>query len=330
MSLKRVESSLEEIQRDLEPVLLRSIQRCEERKLWPILNYCIESKAAFDRALLVRAGCEALGSDWRVILPAMAAVELMDFSVIAIDDILDEAPRRMERATLHTKWDTKIAIVAAAILKSIAANSLVEAAEKSKLSNLRTRRLLTLLENTHRQIYVGQYLDIAYQNIDISKITEEMYLRMIRLTTGIQISACIRIGALLAGGNKRQLSLLGEYGSYTGMIFQIRDDLIDYMEEENLTHKTPFLDLCQRKRRLPLILAYHKSPEIVARILRKRSMGKKDRDIVLGLIISSAVIDPIKQLVNELRSKAIQCLEDVAYPGAKGLLKEIIALGSDL
>jgi len=82
------------------------------------------------------------------------------------------------------------------------------------------------------------------------------YLKMISLTTGSQFAGFFRIGGIIGGADFSELTLLGEIGMRLGTLGQIRDDLIDYLPDEEEIWKTPLLDFKTNKRRLPLIIGW--------------------------------------------------------------------------
>ena len=322
-------NTFKDIEEHLTPILEISIHDYSISDIIPTLSYCIKSKEHYDRALFVRLGCEAVGGDWKNTLEAMASVELMDYSVIVIDDILDKAPRRMGRATVYKKYRTDYAIISAAILKSISSIMLLKSTEINNLNASRTRKISSILEQAHSKLYFGQYLDVNYQNLPLSHMTEEMYLEMIKLTTGIQISSCCRIGAILGGGQERQIDRVGNYGLQMGMAYQVKDDLIDYINEETISHKTPFLDLKQKKRRLPLLYAYRIDPHTIDSILKKK-IDHEEQEAILELIGSEDVIEPIRNLLSGFAAEALTDLDDWCSLNCSELLEKVVLLGTEI
>lgn len=326
-NMNTLDKIIEETQSILRPLIKKYIKRSEKTALKAILQECIKAKESYDRALFVRLGCEAVGGNWQKVLHAMAAVELTDFSVLAIDDILDEAPRRMGMLAIHKRYGEKIDIIVASILKSIATEALVESARQNQLNSHKLTKVILLLEHAHRQIYVGQYLDIYYEGLEFEQVTNDMYLEMIKYTTGIQISACIQIGAILGGGKEEEVNALRDYGLYIGMLFQIRDDLIDYIDNEELIRKIPFLDFQQRKKRWPILFAYQNNPKKVQKLLSLHSIPK---DEIQNYINQNTIINRIKKIVNKLANNASMGLEFIKVKKIKSLLEEIVNLATDI
>lgn len=141
---------IEETQDFLSPNIASFIRNIEKGDMLPMLSEAVTAKKAYDRALMVRLGCEAVGGNWKDALYPMLAVELMDFSVIVVDDILDESPRRREDFTVQKKWGLKNAVIVASILKSMSIQAAL-----SMDNNIKIRDLINILEQVHREIYIG-------------------------------------------------------------------------------------------------------------------------------------------------------------------------------
>jgi geranylgeranyl pyrophosphate synthase len=327
---KLLDDIIKETQFALTPVLENYINNVDNSHLIEILSYCLKAKESYDRALFVRLAMESVDSDWHKAVHAMAAVELMDFSVLAIDDILDESSRRMMNPTVFKKWGEKYAIIAASILKSIAVEALIQAGKENNLKKFELTRLVTVLEQAHKQIYIGQYRDITYEKYDLGRVTLKMYLNMIRHTTGTQLSASSLMGGILGFGNQEEINALKTYGMCVGMIFQVRDDLIDYLNEEPLTGKPPFVDLERKKKRLPLLIARRVYGKDVEKLFEKLSTNPSIRDEIIQKVTSKKVVRLIKQVQSPLASKALTAIESLKSGAPLRALREIIELGTDI
>lgn len=327
-------SIIEETQVFLLPAISASVGRIEKDDIFPMLSLATTAKKVYDRALMVRLGCEAVGGTWRDSLHAMVAVELMDFSVIVIDDILDESPRRRQELTIQKRWGTKKAIIVASILKSMATHAALSVGDGIVTSG-RIKDIIDIFEQVHREIYIGQYLDIKYESFDFNQVDEKNYLEMIQYTTGIQISGCCRMGGIIGGGDDKDIAALGNYGLYTGTIFQIRDDLIDYIDAENDTWKTPFLDFTRKKKRLPLLIAMKNSTKsekmILQSLFNKKRLNSKDKGNLLQIIAKKENEDNIRKIIDELKSKAWASIKNKNLNvSTKAIFKELLELGCNV
>jgi geranylgeranyl pyrophosphate synthase len=295
--------------------------------LRPLLRDCTSLKAIYDRALVARLSCETVGGDWTNCLPAFAALELVDCAVIAADDILDEGIRRLGKPSLHMKWGLKRALVGIEVAKSLGM-VLLEESPGGKL-------IRTVYERMYQEIYAGQYLDLVYESADISIVTPDDALRIVRLTTGSQVAACCEIGALLGDSDRFKAKNLYFFGLYAGTLLQIRDDVIDYLDDEKAIGKIPFSDFRLSKKKLPLVLAWNmaneKEREEIAQFLQQASeLTKEQKRRIIELITRDKVVTAIEGYMRNLKNKAERYLYKLPQNQSRQLLHYILELGTDL
>ncbi len=329
-ALKRI---IDETQHSLTPKISTLIQTIGKDDISLMLCEAVTAKKAYDRALMVRLACEAVGGKWTDAICAMTAVELMDFSVIVIDDILDESPRRKNELSVQNKWGIKNAIIAASVLKSFATQALLSNGSITTVNKLKD--VVITFEQIHHEIYVGQFLDIKYEGLDFRRVDVKSYLEMIQYTTGSQISGCCKIGGIIGGGRDEDISSLGRYGLYTGTIFQIRDDLIDYIDSESDTWKTPFLDFKRKKKRLPLLLGMRNSSKgervFLQSLFNKRTLNQKEKEKLLQIITKKKNVNVIKKNISTLKNKAWTSVRARNFnPLIKSILRDLLELGCNV
>jgi geranylgeranyl pyrophosphate synthase len=295
-----------------------------------MMKDCVDVKDSYDRALFVRLSNESVGGDWHKIIGALAAVELTDLSVIMTDDVLDESPRRMGRPTFHKKWGIKNAIIVSSILKSIASEELIRTAIENHLSSNKLCEALYVFEQAHKRIYIGQYTDLMYEDFYLNEVSSRKYLEMIRDTTGSQISACCAIGGIMGQGSDSEVNALKDFGLYAGLIFQIRDDLIDYIDDEFTTGKPPFGDFVRRKKRLPLIIAYKNHKNKLIKILANKNNVINCKKEIVELITSQKSLHAIRRILIELGEKALSRLKYLENKNSVRLLGELLRTGMDV
>jgi geranylgeranyl pyrophosphate synthase len=268
-----------------------------------------------------------VGGDWTNHLPAFAALELVDCAVIAADDILDEGIRRLGKPSLHMKWGLKRALVGIEVAKSLGM-VLLEESSRGKL-------VQTVYEQMYQDIYAGQYLDLVYESADISTVTPDDALRIVRLTTGSQVAACCEIGALLGSSDSSKAKDLRLFGLYAGTLLQIRDDVIDYYDDEKAIGKIPFTDFRLSKKKLPLVLAWNvaneKEREEIMQFLQQASeLTKEQKRRIVELITRDEVVTVIEGYMRNLKNKAERHLYKLPQNQSRQLLHYILELGTDL
>ena len=237
------------------------------------------------------------------------ALELQDISILLIDDVLDGAERRATLEAHHHKWGFGGTAITASFIDAMSRNLVLQ----SRLQAEDIRRVLTEMEQIQLAVYEGQYIDLFYQTAPIDSISTDDYLRMVSKTTGAQFAGCFRIGAYLSHMEDGLIGRLGEIGMNFGIIGQIRDDLIDYLQDEVATWKTPMLDFRTFKKRIPLLVAWQHATQDerkeIQRLAGKQPLDGDDILHLLSLIMKPDCLAVIEQLVRQLELEARERLE---------------------
>ena len=255
------------------------------------------------------------------------SLDVLDFSILLVDDILDGAERRGNRPAHHKKWGMEKTLSVAMYLRDLSSNMVIKSSENEKIK----LRVLKEMGNFHTKIYEGQFLDVGYEDKDIEEITEKDYLDMVALTTGYQIAGCFKIGGVLAYIDEDTVSILGEIGLRFGMAGQIRDDLIDYILDEEYTWKTPLLDFKKNKKRIPMIIAWKNATDEeknkILKLQKKDNLEDSDYIKILSIIMKPENLREIKLMIKKLEDEAMKLTKDSSLsPEGLGLLIMLFSL----
>jgi geranylgeranyl diphosphate synthase type II len=173
---------------------------------------------------------------------AAMSIELFhNFSLIH-DDIMDEAPFRRGKETVHTKWNNHIAILSGDVLLVKAYESLAKC-EAKYLPDL-----LNLFNKTAAEVCEGQQMDMDFETRE--SVSEEEYIEMIRLKTSVLLGCAIQFGGIVSDLNKNMQKALYDFGQYIGIAFQIKDDLLDLYGESKKVGKQIGGDVLSDKKTL--------------------------------------------------------------------------------
>lgn len=326
---KLFEQSLKETDNLIFPILKKLIHQNIDKSIWSELEYSLINKAHFDRAFFVKIGCESVDGDFCKVLPAMASVEFRYASGTAIDDVFDANDERMGKASMPIKYGQNPALSLAAILKSLSSISLLS---NFKDLNIDPESFIDINikdEYTHYQVYLGQLADLKSENLEIDEITDSFYLDMIKNSTGVDAGYCFELGCVLGGGSKEQQKSLYEFGVALGSAMQVRDDLLDYVNNRALINKEPFRDFETKKKRLPIIIAYRfgnkNDKETIQYLLKKEKLNEDDKIKLSSLISDDFVLGYINKLKKELLQTAISSFHKVnATKNSKVIIDQII------
>jgi len=301
----------------------------------PLLEYALSSTApGSDRALLVRLACQLEKGTIKDALPGMAAWELLNTNLLVTDDFFDERKtKRMGKIPISEKFGVKICISLGFILKSLASEVLIKGARKTNKWNVGDA--LEILELSTKWQYYSQYQENAMVKTPLSEVTLEMYIDLIKNATSVEIGGAVESGCLLGGGSKCDREKYNDFGIILGHLFQIRDDLIDYIDDESLIKKGPFSDLISKSRRLPLLVAYWEGSQSEKReiehILDKKTMKPTDILKIIDLITSNKVKNKIKNISNELcKTARMQLARLPKNEPATSLFNQLLDLSIDL
>ncbi|HLS96075.1 MAG TPA: polyprenyl synthetase family protein [Sphingobacterium sp.] len=188
--------------------------------LYDPIRYIMSLSGKRIRPLLVLMGAELFREDAVTsALPASVAIEYFhNFSLIH-DDIMDKAPLRRGRPTVHQQWDDSVAILSGDAL-------LVKAYEElAKCPPDKIPALLQIFNKTALEVCEGQQYDMDFEKR--SEVSETEYIDMIRLKTSVLLGGALQMGAIIADADREAQSLIYEFGVNLGIAFQLQDDILD-------------------------------------------------------------------------------------------------------
>ena len=193
------------------------------------------------------------------LLPAACALECIHTYSLIHDDLpaMDNDDLRRGQPTCHKKFGEAEAILAGDGLLTYAFSLLSDQSLPGPTAATRLQLIATLAHAAGSQGMVGgQYLDIASEEKNISF---EQLQTIHRSKTGALITAAVRMGALGAQANQRQLEALTRYGDAVGLAFQIVDDLLDVTATTEQLGKTAGTDAQQGKATYPAFFGEEKT-----------------------------------------------------------------------
>jgi geranylgeranyl pyrophosphate synthase len=328
-SEKLIVSLLDETSKIVEPEIVHHT-RIHDQGLQQILDHALKPKGNRERPLLVRLSCEAVRGKFEDIIPAAVAIELLHFSTLVIDDVLDNSPLRGSEKTVFNAYGPKYAIIVAELLNSLAFLTLNDLSSTIN-DQRRILKVIDIFKKTQGELYYGQYLDLSFEHR--KDTVENQYLDLVSKTTGSLIKCSLIAGAVLGGGQKEEIECLTKYGDYLGIAFQIRDDVADIVGEPQIIGKQLGGDIRQGKMRLPFIKALlscnSRQRKFLTQTLRKRKISKADVERCIEILIKSGSIEYCKKVARGFSLKAVKHLEPLDNTSAKaGLIAfaEIVGL----
>ena len=234
------------------------------------------------------------------------AIELFHNFTLIHDDIMDQAPLRRGKETVHHKYGENTAILAGDVM-------LVTAYEElNKIDIGHLRPILTLFNKTAREVCEGQQMDMDFEKMEM--VSLDAYLRMIELKTSVALAASLQTGAILGGAGERNQHLLYDFGRTLGIAFQIQDDYLDAFGDPGKFGTQVGGDLLANKKTFLLIHALETATGNLKKELDLQLAGNAPDKVekVQQIFHDCKVDDWALELKNKYLDEAFLHLEDIA------------------
>lgn len=258
---------IESYTRLIENTLARQDFDSEPAELYAPISYILSLGGKRLRPAMALAACDLYGGELsEAIMPALGIEIFHNFSLIH-DDILDKAPLRRGKKTVHEKWDHDIALLSgdAMLVKSY---QYIAAVDPKILPHV-----MKAFSATAMEVCEGQQYDLNFEKQE--KVSQEDYIEMIRLKTSVLLGCALKVGALVAGAPIKEADKLYQFGVNIGIAFQIQDDILDAFGNPEKFGKTPGGDILNDKKTILMIHARENASESQ---LEKLSAGYNSSD----------------------------------------------------
>ena len=220
--------------------MMQLVQKERPVSLYDPLKYCLSSGGKRIRPLLLLLSAETVGGDIQNALDAAVALEMVHNFTLVHDDIMDHDDMRRGRQTVHKKWDENAAILAGDALLVVAYDTLAD------ISPIHLQEISKHFSSSILEVCEGQALDKEFESRP--DVTLDEYFEMIGKKTARLFAASCTIGAILGEGSEEQIKALQSYGELLGIAFQVQDDLLDILSEQNVLGKDRGSDFEQNKK----------------------------------------------------------------------------------
>ena len=221
----------------------------EPSSLYAPTQYILQLGGKRIRPVLALMAADAVKNSFVEALPAALAVEIFHNFSLVHDDIMDEAPLRRGKATVHEKWDLNTAILSGDVM-------LINAYQCfNQYPPELFRALTTLFSQTAQEVCEGQQYDMDFPQQQ--EVTQEEYLHMIKYKTAVLLGCSLQMGAMVGGLNSEESKPFYNFGIQLGMAFQLQDDFLDAFGNPETFGKQVGGDIIENKKTLLYLLALH-------------------------------------------------------------------------
>ncbi|MFD0793837.1 polyprenyl synthetase family protein [Mucilaginibacter litoreus] len=216
-------------------------------ELYEPIKYILALGGKRMRPALLLMACDLFGGDVNAALPPALAIEVFHNFTLMHDDIMDNAPKRRGKTTVHAKWNNNVAILSGDVM-------LIEGYKlMMQVRGNILRTVLDIFNDTAVGVCEGQQLDMTFETINDISITE--YINMIRLKTAVVLGGALKIGALIGYADDQDADLLADFGVNLGIAFQLQDDILDVYGDPEKFGKQVGGDIISNKKTYLLIKA---------------------------------------------------------------------------
>lgn len=286
----------------------------EPKNLYEPISYILELGGKRLRPILVLLTCELFEGSYKNALDAALAIEVFhNFSLIH-DDIMDDAPLRRGKETVHEKWDINTGILSGDAM-------LINAYQLFENYNDTTfKGLATLFTKTAIEVCEGQQYDVDFEVRD--DVTIDEYIKMIEYKTAVLVGAAMKMGAIIANASVQSCEAIYNFGRLLGLAFQLQDDYLDAFGDPKTFGKQVGGDIIENKK----TILYLKTLE-----LGNKEQQKQLKDLFsIDMIADTAdKVQTVKQLFETTGAKEQTRNEIERYTSKAFELLETLPLTED-
>ena len=225
------------------------------------------------RPMLLLLTAKNYGDVTDVAQNAALGLELLHTASLVHDDVVDESSERRGQPSVNASYNNKVAVLVGDYILSTAL---------LRVSMSDNQRIVQHLSQLGCTLAAGEILQLS--NISNDSISEDVYYQVIHQKTAALFESCCALGALSSGASEDDIDKAKKFGHAIGMIFQIRDDIFDYYDSEEIGKPTGN-DMAEGKLTLPVIYAlqHTDSPSMLV-LAKKVKAGTVSHDEIAALV----------------------------------------------
>ncbi len=221
------------------------------KQLYEPIKYTLELSGKRVRPILTLLACNLYCENCQKAMPQAIAIEFFHNFTLIHDDIMDNAPVRRGKTTVHKKWNKNTAILSGDALFAMA-YQYAQKADKEILGDV-----LSIFSQTAIEVCEGQQLDMDFEHRN--DVSVEEYIEMIRLKTAVLFAASLKLGSIIGDAPKEDTENLYRFGLAIGLGFQLEDDLLDTFGDEKVFGKKTGGDIVSNKKTFLYLTALEKA-----------------------------------------------------------------------
>ncbi|OIP04304.1 MAG: polyprenyl synthetase [Bacteroidetes bacterium CG2_30_32_10] len=282
-----------------------------------ITAYILKKKGKQIRPIFVFLSAALYGNIKESSYRAASLIELLHTATLVHDDVVDDSNERRGVFSVNALWKNKISVLVGDYLLS---KGLLISLDNNDFD------LLRIVSEAVREMSEGELLQIKKaRNLNIK---EDIYFEIIRKKTASLFASCCACGAASAGADVENIKRMHDFGEMVGIAFQIKDDLFDYLNNNNAGK--PFgIDIKEQKMTLPLIhllnnQSYFEKRKII-NIVKNHNTDIRKVAQVIEAVNKSGGIEYATNKMQEYQAKAFELIKEFPDSIYKKALEELVA-----
>lgn len=280
----------------------------QPQNLYEPIDYILGLGGKRMRPVLTLMAAEVFDCDFSKALPAAMAVEVFHNFSLVHDDIMDDAPLRRGKETVHEKWNLNAGILSGDAMLILAYQYF------EQYEPVIFRDLAKLFSKTALEVCEGQQWDVDFENRDDVTIPE--YLKMIEYKTAVLVGAAMQMGAIVAEASGENAQLIYDFGLNLGIAFQLQDDYLDVFGDPLTFGKQIGGDIIENKKTYlylkAMAFAGHAETEQLQHLYSIQPDDNREKiDSVAAIFHATGASEATQLAIKEYTFKAFETLDSL-------------------
>lgn len=273
--------------------------------LYDPLEEFLENSGKRIRPVLCLMGNELFSDIHQDAYHIAAAVELFHNFTLVHDDIMDKAPLRRGKPTVHSVHGEPTALLGGDVMMVVSYDYI------NKIESVHLKSIIALFNKTAKEVCEGQQLDMDFEKRDNVSLDE--YLKMIEMKTSVLLASSLQLGSIIGGANESDQQRLYDFGRFLGIAFQIQDDYLDAFGDPSKFGKQVGGDIQSNKKTFLLIHALEKAKGDTADLLNSVLVHNPENKVetVLKIYRECGIDIWANQLKDDFLLKAFEQLDAI-------------------
>ncbi|WP_394974100.1 polyprenyl synthetase family protein [uncultured Croceitalea sp.] len=287
------------------------VETKEPKNLYEPINYILALGGKRLRPVLALLTAELFDGDYKNALDAALAIEVFHNFSLVHDDIMDDAPLRRGKTTVHEKWDINTGILSGDAMLINSYQFFESYADDT------FKELVQLFSKTAIEVCEGQQYDVDFENRDDVTIPE--YLKMIEYKTAVLVATAMKMGAIIADTSIENQDLIYQFGRNLGIAFQLQDDYLDAFGNPETFGKQVGGDIIENKKTFLYLRAIElcdsSEKEMLQHLYSIEPTNPTEKITAIKTVFEqSGSVEATKKEIESYTQRAFSCLNQLNLP----------------